>query len=71
MLDEDLKTTGYFWYGRKCGKRLVGLSRFPASKKSRRDKEGKRHPRPNHVDIPLSKFEHIETLTVLVSKLFA
>ena len=70
ILNNDFEIDSFYWFGGEPGKPLPNLERFAPSKKIRRDKDGKRNPRQNHVDIPIRYFENIADTPQLLAKLF-
>jgi hypothetical protein len=70
ILDENLSLKSFYWFGDVPGKPLPAIGSFSSTKRIRRDKEGKRPPRPNHVDVPIKNLTLIKSLPELVIKLF-
>jgi hypothetical protein len=65
----DLKLEPFYWLGGKPGKPLSASDDLRAAK-GRRNKDGKRIERINHVYIPNAQFELIPDLRGVLSKLF-
>jgi len=70
VLDDDLEPRTYYWFGSAPGEPLPDIAAFKATKRIRRDKEGKRPARPNHVDVPIGRCERVDCVPKLVAKLF-
>ena len=70
QITPDLKLGPYYWFGGTPGNRLPDISKFPNSMRPTRNKKGERPVRGNYRDVPLSKFERVETLPEVLEKLF-
>jgi hypothetical protein len=71
MLDDDMEITSFLFYGEPPGqRRALDITGFKPSKRIRRDGDGNRPPRSNHVDVPMGKFKKIGTAEELVLQLF-
>jgi hypothetical protein len=70
ILDKELNIKSFYWFGGAPGRPLPVLEGLTASKRIRRDKDGKRPPRKNHVDAPIGRFEPIASVPLLLEKLF-
>jgi hypothetical protein len=66
----DLTLEPFYWLGGTPGEPLTINNDFRAAKAKRRNKEGKRPDRPNHVDVPGAEFELVPTLRKVLGKLF-
>ena len=58
----ELKMGPYYWLGGAPGKPLPAIEDNFRATKGRRNKEGKRQDRPNHVNVPGSNFQLVENL---------
>jgi hypothetical protein len=70
ILDTHLEIESFYWFGGLPGDPLPQLEGLSPTKRIRRDKDGKRPPRKNHVDAPISKFHPVKTVPQLLQKLF-
>jgi hypothetical protein len=65
----NLTLETFYWLGGKLGKPLAASNGLRAAK-GRRNKDGKRIERRNHVYVPTADFEPIPTLSAVLEKLF-
>jgi len=70
QITPDLKLGPYYWFGGAPGSQLPDISKFPNSVRPTRNKKGERPIRENYREVPLSKFERIESLPEVLEKLF-
>jgi hypothetical protein len=68
-VSSDLTLGPFYWLGGEPGEALSASDALPAAK-GRRNKDGKRLERPNHVYVPDAQFELIPTLRGVLGKLF-
>jgi hypothetical protein len=66
----ELKTGPYYWLGGPPGKPLPPIGDDFRATKGRRNKEGKRQDRPNHINVPGSNFQLVNTLPEVLGLLF-
>jgi hypothetical protein len=67
---DELKMGPYYWLGGAPGEPLPPPGVDFRATKGRRNKEGKRQNRPNHVDVPGSNLQSIENLSEVLVRLF-
>jgi hypothetical protein len=70
LIDNNFELGPFLWFGSHPREKLPSLNAYKASKKLRRDEEGNRPSRANHVDVPGGKFEVVQTIPEIVAKLF-
>jgi|SRR5579883_1142478 len=70
VLTGNMEIERFYWFGNAPGQPLPALSGFKPTKKLRRDREGKKPPRQNHVDVPISRFSEVPDIAALIGRLF-
>jgi hypothetical protein len=68
-ISSDLSLKPFYWLGAEPGQPLSAIDGLRAAK-GRRNKDGKRIERPNHVYVPDAQFERVPTLRGVLRKLF-
>jgi hypothetical protein len=70
QITPDLKLGPFYWFGSDPGDRLPDISKFPNAIRPTRNKKGERPIRVNYREVPLGKFERIESLPQILARLF-
>jgi len=67
---EDLQLGPFYWFGGAPGETLPNFSEYPNARRATHNAEGDRPLRKNYREIPLSRFDKVQTMEELISKLF-
>ena len=68
--DDSLRLGPFLFFGGKPGMPLPGLKSFRVSRHTRGNAQGVKAERPNHRNVPKGKFESLDTIEELWSRLF-
>jgi len=70
QIASNLQPGPYYWLGGNPGGPLPDISKFPNSIRPTRNKKGERPVRLNYREVPLSKFERVDSLPEILKRLF-
>ncbi len=70
VLDPDLKVKSYRWFGAPPGEPLPDISDFKIAKDSKGNAQGTKLERPTHRVVPRGRFEQLDSLDALLTRLF-
>ena len=70
VFDSEFKLAPFYWFGNGPGQPLPAISGFPYAKSNRADSEGFKKERQNIHRIPKSRFEPVESIAGITTRLF-
>jgi hypothetical protein len=70
VLSPELELKSYRWFGDPPGKPLPDIRDFKVAKHSKANAEGTKLERPNHRIVPRSRFEPLDSLDAVLTRLF-
>lgn len=70
IVTPDLELQSYLWFGGAPGEPLPDIRGMKPAKHTKANAEGIKAERPNHRIVPRSRFEKLDTLDVVLGRLF-
>jgi hypothetical protein len=70
VLSPELELKSYRWFGGAPGEPLPDIRNLKTAKHSKGNAEGAKLERPNHRIVPRARFEQLETLDAVLTRLF-